>query len=318
MGPTNLSLVKLFEADQALRDAQRRYDAAARNVRIQERKVKDLQTRHADAVTRRQQGQAHAATLEVDLKARDAHIEKLRDQQQNSRNNREYQALLLEINTQKIDRNKVEDAAIKAMEEVEKTEAEVNDLASQLEHETSRLEAMRSEISDRLAELQAEIDRLQPQRDAAAAEVPPTAAAAFDRLAERYEGEALAALTRTHPRREEYACTACNMDVVTDVYNRLHTRDELVACPSCGRLLYIPEDLTPDQAINKKKPAKTKRARNVPGAAVGRQTSAADVLDSMNPDEDDNEDAAAQEPSEASSADQVAEDQTANQPSNGQ
>jgi len=316
MGPTNRSLVKLFEADQALREAQRRYDAAARNVRIQERRVKDLQARHEDALTRHKKGQAHAATLEGDLKARDAHIEKLRAQQQNSRNNREYQALLLEINTQKIDRNKVEEAVIKAMEEVEKADAEVKELSTQLQTETGKLETMRAEISGRLAELQAEIDRLQPQRDAAAAEVPPSAVAIFERLADRYDGEAMAALSRTHPRREEYACTACNMDLVTDVYNRLHTRDEPVACPSCGRLLYIPEDLTPDQAINKKKADKPKRSRNAPAAAVGRQTSAADVLESMKGDEDGGDDEVAD--SEAPASEPAAEDQTVDQPSNGQ
>ena len=42
MGPTNLALVKLFQADQNLRAAQERYESAARSVRILERKVADL------------------------------------------------------------------------------------------------------------------------------------------------------------------------------------------------------------------------------------------------------------------------------------
>jgi hypothetical protein len=42
------------------------------------------------------------------------------------------------------------------------------------------------------------------------------------------------------------------MDLVTDVYNKLHSRDELVFCPSCRRILYIPEDLPPQAAINTK------------------------------------------------------------------
>ena len=38
MGPTNIALVKLFQADQQLREAQARLDSVTRNARIQERK----------------------------------------------------------------------------------------------------------------------------------------------------------------------------------------------------------------------------------------------------------------------------------------
>lgn len=290
MGPTNVALVKLFEADQALRSAQERYESAARGVRIQERRVKELKSRLDALQTSQREAQAEAGNLELDLKSRDAHIEKLRTQQQNTRNNREYQAILLEINTQKIDRGKVEDATIRVMEQVERNAEQITELTAQLESETGKLEQMRSEISDRLAQLQAEIDRVTPEREQAAKACTPTAQAAFDRLAERYDGEAMAALTRTHPRREEYACTACNIDVVTDVYNRLHSRDDLVFCPSCGRLLYIPDDLTPEQAVNQKKTPAPRKTRKAPGAAVARQSSAVDVLNSMQPDPDDTDD----------------------------
>ena len=307
MGPTNIALVKLFEADQALRSAQERYDSAARGVRIQERRVKELKSRLDELQASQREAQAQAANLELDLKTRDAHIEKLRTQQQNTRNNREYQAILLEINTQKIDRSKVEDATIKVMEQVERNAGQITELSTQLDSETAKLEQMRSEISDRLAQLQAEIDRVTPEREQAAKVCPPAAQAAFDRLADRYDGEAMAALTRTHPRREEYACTACNIDVVTDVYNRLHVRDDLVFCPSCGRLLYIPDDLTPEQAINQKKTSTPRKTRKAPGAAVARQSSAVDVLNSMQPDPDDTDDSNASPGDETSVADQSVE-----------
>ena len=39
MGPTNVALVKLFNADRELRAAQTRLDEAGKNVRLQERRV---------------------------------------------------------------------------------------------------------------------------------------------------------------------------------------------------------------------------------------------------------------------------------------
>src|SRR2546430_7541960 len=65
-----------------------------------------------------------------------------------------------------------------------------------------------------------------------------------------------------------------------EVYNRLHTRDELVFCPSCRRILYIPTELPPELAVHKPKERK-ERAVKAPPAAVGRQTSAVDVLRSV-------------------------------------
>ena len=64
------------------------------------------------------------------------------------------------------------------------------------------------------------------------------------------------------------------MELVVDVYNRLMTRDEVLSCPGCRRLLYVPEDLTPDKAVRQKKPVKTPRKRAVAGESKPRKRSA--------------------------------------------
>jgi hypothetical protein len=255
MGPTNVALVKLFRADQALREAQSRLDAAARNVRIQDRRVADLGEKLKAAQSQLRAQQAQGGQLDLDLRTRDAHIEKLRTQQQTTKNNKEYQAFLVEISTAKVDRNKVEDEAMKVLEAVEKGQNEVGAMQAQHQAEQQKLQAMRQEGRETLAKLEADVESLRPAREAAAAAIPARSRDAFDRLAERYEGEAMSALAKPDRRREEYICTACNMSLVINVYNKLHSRDELVFCPSCGRILYIPEDLPPETAIHSVKAA---------------------------------------------------------------
>jgi len=142
------------------------------------------------------------------------------------------------------------------MEGVEKLQTEVKSLADQLEAEKKANEQTRQQLGGKLAELQAEVDRLRPFRDEAAAGVPTKARDAFERLADRHEGEALAALGKPDRRREEYICNACNMSLVADIYNRLHSRDDMVICPNCRRLLYIPDELPPELALNTKPPRK--------------------------------------------------------------
>src|SRR5689334_20213748 len=84
MGPTNVALVKLFRADADLRDAQNRLGEAGKNVRLQERRVADLEAKLKDAQTRLKQQQSRGGQLDLDMRSRDAHIEKLRTQDRKS------------------------------------------------------------------------------------------------------------------------------------------------------------------------------------------------------------------------------------------
>ena len=285
MGPTNVALVKLFQADQTLREVQGRLEATTKNVRVQDRRVRDLNEKIRATSAHLKEQQAHAHNLDVDLKTRDAHIEKLRAQQQGAKNNKEYQAFLVEISTSKVDRNKVEEDALKVLTEVEQLQAEVAAFNTQLEAEKAKLASLQAEITDQTAALQAEIDAIRPRRETAAQAVPPKARETFDRLADRFDGEAMSPLIKPDRRREEYSCSACMMDLVRDVYNRLHTRDELIFCPSCRRILYIPEDLPVETAVHKPKERK-ERPQKSPPAAMRRQSSAVDVLRSMQGDEE--------------------------------
>jgi predicted nucleic acid-binding Zn-ribbon protein len=259
MGPTNVALVKLFQADQALRHAQGRLDDAQRNVRAQERKVSDLQEKLTALQNQLREQQSSAAALDLDIKSRDAHIERLREQQKGATNSKVYQTFLVEINTAKVDRGKIEDEAIEVMAAVEKTQQELSALTTQVDAERGKLTQMQQQIGDTVAKLKAEVDALRPARDAAAAALPEKALVAFERLASHEDGEAMAAIAKPDRRREEYICTVCNMDLVTDVYNKLHSRDEMVFCPSCKRILFIPADLPPELAVNKPKESAKRR-----------------------------------------------------------
>jgi predicted nucleic acid-binding Zn-ribbon protein len=298
MGPSNVALVKLYQADQKLREAQGRLEAVSRNARIQERKVNELAERLKLSQSKLREQQSQAAQLDLDLKTREARIERLRTQQQNAKTNREYQAFLVEINTEKVDKGKSEDLLLGVMGSVEKFTAETDELSKLLESERTKLTSMNAEIGDRVKALQAEIESLRPERDSAAAAVSSKARDAFERLADRFDGEALSALTKPDRRREEYACSVCNMDLVTDVYNKLHSRDELVFCPSCHRILYIPDELPLELAVNKvksKEPREPKESKSKPTgtAAIGRQTAAADIVKSIAVEDDPSPDESA-------------------------
>ncbi|MGN6628002.1 MAG: zinc ribbon domain-containing protein [Tepidisphaeraceae bacterium] len=294
MGPTNQALVKVYFAELQLRDAQERLATVTKNVRVQENKVSDLATRQAAAKADLLQQQARAGELDLEVRSRDTRIEQLREQQNQAQTNREYQAHLVQINTQKVDKAKFEEEALGVLEKIEQLTKDSAALTSQLEAETERMNAMRAQIDGRVKTVTGEIDALRPVRDEAAAAVPEKVMQVFQRLADRYDGEAMEAIDKPHPKREEYIATTCNIDLTVDVYNRLHTRDDLVFCPGCGRILFIPEGLTPEKAVHKPKEKKARKPKADLAAPVQLQTLASSVVSSV--DEEENEAADASEP----------------------
>ena len=261
MGPINQALVKLFEADQKYRQAQSRYDAASHDVRSQERKVNELKARLEQAQLQLRELQVRSANTELDIKTREQKIERFREQQQTAKNNKEYQTFLIQINTEKVDKGKVEDELLKLMIQVEKTQVEVKALSEQVAGETAKLTQLREQITGRLDALKQEVSDLKPARDQAAGEVPAKLLDTFERLCERFDGEALAAIGKPSRRVEEYICMSCNMSLAPDIYNRLHSRDEPLSCPSCRRFLFIPHDLPVEQAVNQRKKPKKNGAK---------------------------------------------------------
>ena len=252
MGPTNLALRELYQADRALREAQDRLDSATKSLRVQRKRVELAETAAAEARAASMAARGDHDRADLDLKTRDERITTLRDQQQNAKDNKEYQAFLVEINTQKADRAAIEERVLTAMQEAETHQAAHAAATARLAEEKQKLADLEAHNADRVSELEAAVAEKQPARDEAAEATPPRARELFERLADRYDGEGMAPLEMPDARRMEYFCGACNRELMVDAYNRLITRDEPVSCPSCDRLLFVPHGLTPEQAVPKK------------------------------------------------------------------
>ena len=269
MGPTNKALFDLFRADTQLRKAQTQLDAATRGVRIQRKRADLAVTSHAETSHKLKHTKAQQMELDVELKSLDAKIEHLREQQSATENSKQYQNFLVEINHQRGERTKIEDLAVARLAEVEELQKRESEQTEMAKSERDKAEQLSSEIGGTTKELEATIEALEPEREEAAKKVPEAALKMFDRLADNYEGEALAAVGHIEGKQEGYFCTGCNVELVVDAYNRLMTRDVVLNCPGCGRILYVPEELTPEMAVRQKK-APAKRATRAKKVAVDK------------------------------------------------
>lgn len=168
--------------------------------------------------------------------------EKLRHFQQQIprvRNQREYAALLTEIDTAKADVKRFEEQALTALDGAEKSAAELEsrkeefgDLAQRYAEALAAWEQRKPEVALRARELELEVERLRET-------LPRGIVAQYQRIAERYHGEALSPLRRAESSATAsvWFCSTCNYQVRPQVAVEIHARGAIVQCEGCKRFL---------------------------------------------------------------------------------
>jgi len=237
------NLLNLYRVDMQVRGLRSRLESAERYYNAQCKLFDDLTAQRDELVSRKKQLQATIANLESEAAALDQKLEKFRADLNAASTSKQYNAVLTELNTVKLERGKIEDRMIEEMERIEQIEKESASIEEQLverkkvrDHAERELEEKRSEVGQRLAELERE-------REEAAAAVPQSELEVFDKLAGDYDGEAMAHIEVIDKRRREYACGACNMHMPFEQISVLKGRsDTLVRCTACHRILYMQDE----------------------------------------------------------------------------
>jgi len=239
----NDALRELFLVDRQLRGMESRVDTARKHVRVQQIKLEQLEQQAAELNDQLKHAEAQAHNLENEIGSADTRIERLREQMNSVKTNKEYSAMLVEVNTIKADKSKLEDQTLEVMGKVEALREELGQLKSSMDDQRKVKELADRELAERTEEVGEQLAELQAKRDAAAAEVPDEPLQVFEKLNEAYEGEAMAPIIEEDRRRLEYTCGGCYMSIPVEKVNQLMTVDEITRCSSCGRILYMEKQL---------------------------------------------------------------------------
>jgi predicted nucleic acid-binding Zn-ribbon protein len=239
MGATLDALLALQDIELQIVDIRRQLTAKQRSVARQATKLRAAEDALAQGRADLRNTQVAADAADLELKSRDAGVNKLRDNLNSVRTNKEYAAILSQLNNEKADRSRVESRALELMNEVEAKRKTLADLEAAVQEENRRLTNLTGQLDRAQSSFADRLSALQKQRDEAAAQVDAKTLDLFNRISERYEGEVMARVAQIHPRRQEYTCEGCNMSLTAERANALMTRDEVLTCGSCGRILHI-------------------------------------------------------------------------------
>jgi len=239
MGVILEELRRLQAVELQLAAINRNQESKAHQVEIRRRQIRLIEDKLQENHRKALECQMRLDALTLDVAVREEAVGKHRQALNKAKTNKEYAAILAAMNTEKADNSKLESAVLQLMEELSAIKAEgavfVAERAKLLKHVAAAEEALKAFN----AQSQQERDDLTIDRETFAGKVTSAAIDIFNRVAQRHEGEAMAPVTKLRPKRDEWACGGCNMKVALEVVNALQTRDDILLCNVCGRILYL-------------------------------------------------------------------------------
>lgn len=239
MGATLEGLLKLQDIELQIVDIRRQLARKDALVRRQSARLKEARERLEVQKQTLTRSQMDVDSLDVDRRGRDAQVSRLREQLNSVKTNKEYAAVLQQLNNEKAESTRLETRELQLMEEVDQKRKELSDREQEEQAEAARLADLEAQSEQARRTFSAKLEELQKLRREATEKLDVEVVKQFERISERYDGEVLAEIERAHPRRDEFTCGGCYMTVSAEAANAALTRDDVQTCRNCGRILYM-------------------------------------------------------------------------------
>jgi uncharacterized protein len=169
--------------------------------------------------------------LEGELQDLETKRSKYKGQLMDVKTNKEYTAMLHEIESVERDIRGREDLILAEMEKAETLTGDVKREEQVFKRAEEEARGQVRELDEQARTLEEQAGRLRAERDRVAASLPEDLLALFQRVARR-RGTGVA------EARDEN-CTECHVRLRPQMYVELKRNDQIMQCPACSRILYF-------------------------------------------------------------------------------
>lgn len=245
MNQTLQNILELQTALSSLHEAEQRLHGIPDWMRElhdeHEKRKAEIQTLEAsaeEAAKQRRTAEGAVQDAQEKLKKYQQQINKVSTQ-------REYGALLQEIDTAKGQITSNEEQAFSSLERHEQAQKDLaalresfREIEERYAAEQTRWEAEKPEIARQVADFKGRIADLK-------AKLPRPLVSQFERILDRYPTGAVAPvrpIERPGQKQREWHCVACNYRVRPQVVVEIRNGNSLVQCESCKRILFFEEE----------------------------------------------------------------------------
>ena len=230
MNPDLEKLVRLHQAESELKRVESELAAIPRHRQeIDDRLARDHS--HLDAAKAALEGSQKARKQnEASVQDLETKRSKYRGQLMEVKTNKEYTAVLHEIEGVERDIKAREDVILEEMEKAEALGQDVRREEADFKAVEADAKKENADLDARTATLGAEAQRLGKERDEVAASVPEESLALYRRVAKQ-RGSGVA-------EAQEGMCQACHVRMRVQIWVEVRKNEQLFQCESCSRVLF--------------------------------------------------------------------------------
>ena len=146
--------------------------------------------------------------------------------------NKEYSAVLAEIEDIKQEKGRVEEEILVLMESQERLAVDIKDAESRFKIREAQGKQEEAGFQEKLRVVEAELALVRTERAELTRQLPPAVLADYDKLLKARGGLALAQVVKPN------LCGGCRMTVTPQRLQELRAQSALLPCESCGRYLH--------------------------------------------------------------------------------
>jgi predicted nucleic acid-binding Zn-ribbon protein len=172
--------------------------------------------------------------LEGEVKTVKEQAAKFKRQLNDVKTNKEYTALLKEIEEAQHKTERIEEDILNEMIAADDIEKEIKGASAKKAADEARIQVEKQAVMAEKGSLEEKRAALEKERAGILPEIPPDQLALYDRIAKRMKGIALS------PIKDDDFCALCLMRVRPQMLNELLEMKQIILCEACGRILYIP------------------------------------------------------------------------------
>jgi len=171
-------------------------------------------------------------TREKDLEVVQAKRSKTEGRLYEVKTNKEYSAVLAEIEEIKQEKGRVEEEILVLMESQERLTADIKDAEGRFKARETQGKQEEAALQEKLRAVEADLALVRTERAELARQLPAPVLADYDKLLKARGGLALAQVAKPN------LCGGCRMTVTPQRLQELRAQSALLPCESCGRYLY--------------------------------------------------------------------------------
>lgn len=223
-------LIRLQELDSELEHLRRKLEDI-------EPQVEEARSSLAAAEGALEEGKGRVESVRKERRAAEKDLElqtdkrlKFQDQQSKVKTNREYQALMAELETLKVSETAAEDRILEIMETQAEAERLLPGLAADVGREQAAFRERERVLRAAEEKLRGELAAAEDARAGVVAALEPDSLQVYQRIA-RLRGSAVAEV------RDEF-CMGCRTKVTSQSYMEAMRNDRIIQCSHCHRILY--------------------------------------------------------------------------------